>query len=276
MFNQPVRFGFGSSLTPMVRNLLFINGMVYLLQLLTSATNPIENRLALWPEQVINHLALWQLVTYMFLHGSIFHILFNLFTLWMFGCDVERSMGSRRFIGYYLITGVGAALFHMAFSWNSANPVLGASGAIYGVLVAFAVLFPNREITLLLFFILPMQLKAKYLAIIFMTVSLLAGVQGVMTSTSGGVAHLAHLGGGLVGFVLLFGTRRLQEVAFEFRKRMQWRNVARQNRKAAKIKIHQLQIDQLLDKINLVGYDNLSVQEKALLKKTAEHLSNEK
>ncbi len=273
---QQVRFGLTSSMTPIVRNLLLINAGTYLLQLLTSSSGMVETWLALWPDQVISRWAFWQLVTYMFLHGSVLHILFNLFTLWMFGCEVERRLGSMRFLSYYLITGVGAALFHMAFNWHSPNPVLGASGAIYGVLVAFAVLFPEREITLLLFFILPVHLKAKYLAAIFMAIALLAGIQGQISAVSGGVAHLAHLGGGLVGFIVLRGGNLLNERLFEFRKRWQWRKMARRNAKAEKDKIQRIQIDTMLDKINQVGWENLTAKEKADLKKAAERLSHEK
>jgi len=276
MYTPSPRYRFGPSLTPMVRNLLLLCGVVYLVQMITSRSNGIEGWLALWPQQVINRFALWQLVTYLFLHGSLLHLVFNLFTLWMFGCDVERALGSKRFIWYFLITGVGAGLFHLAFNWNSLTPVIGASGAIYGVLVAFAVLFPNREITLLVFFVLPVRLKAKYLAAIFMTISLIAGIQGQILASDGGVAHLAHLGGGLVGFILLRGTTALQGVLFEMRKRAQWRKMAKQKRKEEKKQLHRVQIDELLDKINQVGYTNLTAHEKAMLKKAAEQLADEK
>lgn len=276
MTYRPIRFGLNASITPVVRNLLLINAGLFIVQLLGSDSGVIETWLALWPDQVIAHWMLWQLVTYMFLHGSVLHILFNLFALWMFGCDVERRLGSGRFLSYYLITGVGAALFHMAFNWSSPNPVLGASGAIYGVLVAFAVLFPEREITLLLFFVLPIHLKAKYLAAIFMLFSLFAGIQGQMSGASGGVAHLAHLGGGLVGFILLRGANVLGEKLFEFRKRMQWRKMARQKARADKEKKQRMHIDVMLDKINRVGWENLTAKEKSELKKAAERLEHEK
>lgn len=266
--------GFGTPWTPMVRLLILINSAVYLLQVLTTRSGVIESYFALWPDRVVSQLAFWQLLTYMFLHGSLFHVLFNMFALWMFGSDVERSMGSTRFLWYYLTTGIGAALFHMAFNWDSLTPVLGASGAIYGILVAFAVLWPEREITLLLFFVLPVHLKAKYLAGIFMVIALLSGLQSELNG-SDGVAHLAHLGGGLVGFLLLRGTNVLRSWTFELQKRWQWRQMARQRKRQAQKNENRIEIDALLDKINQVGYENLTAKEKASLKKAAEQLSDE-
>jgi membrane associated rhomboid family serine protease len=259
----------------MVRALILMNSAVYVLQILTMRSGMIESYFALWPDRVISQFSLWQLFTYMFLHGpSVFHILFNMFALWMFGSDVERAMGSVRFLWYYLSTGIGAALFHMAFNWDSLTPVLGASGAIYGVLVAFAVLFPEREITLLLFFVLPIHLKAKYLAGVFMLIALIAGFQSHIGG-SDGVAHLAHLGGGLVGFLLLRGTYLVRSWTFELAKRWQWQQMARKRRHQANKNEKRIEIDALLDKINQVGYGNLTAKEKASLKKAAEQLSDE-
>lgn len=259
----------------MVRTLLLINSAVYLLQALTSGHGLIEGRLALWPDQVFHHGALCQLITYLFLHGSLLHLLFNMFTLWMFGSDVERSLGAKRFLSFYLITGVCAALFHLLFNAHSAHPVLGASGAIYGVLVAFALLYPEREITLLLFFVLPVHLKAKYLAAIFMAISLVAGIQSQITGAGEGIAHLAHLGGGLAGLLLLRGGAVVHSFMFEYRKRRQWRQMGNQKQRENRLSAQRRQIDELLDKINQVGYANLTDHEKSILKKAAERLSND-
>jgi len=272
---QRIHQGFGPVLSPVVRTLLLINGAVYLLQVLTSGHGLIEGRLALWPDQVFHHGAVWQLITYMFLHGSLLHLLFNLFTLWMFGSDVERGLGQKRFLGFYLITGVCAALFHLLFNAHSVHPVLGASGAIYGVLVAFALLYPEREITLLLFFILPVHLKAKYLAAIFMAISLIAGLQSQITGADEGIAHLAHLGGGLAGWLLLRGSAAVHSFLFEYHKRRQWRRMGKQRQRERQLTAQRRQVDELLDKINQVGYANLTEQEKSVLKKAAERLSND-
>ena len=217
------------------------------------------------------HYALWQLLTYQFLHGSFFHILFNLFTLWMFGCDVERGLGARRFLIFYLLSGVGAGLFHIFFNAHTMVPVIGASGAIYAVLVAFALMFPNRVVTLLLFFILPVEIRAKYLVAIFIAISLFSGIESSLFGASGGVAHLAHLGGALTGFLLLRGQGKLQEALFELRKRQQWRRMAISKRRQAEETAKREKIDQLLDRINEVGFEALSKEEKETLHKASRH-----
>ena len=175
MYTRRLQFGFGGGLTPIVKNVLIANVALFVLGLFTSKDGGFFfNLFALRPSEVTSHFAVWQLVTYMFLHGSFMHIFFNMFTLWMFGCEVERGMGSQNFLRFYFLTGLGAAFFHMIFNWGSSIPVIGASGAVYGVLVAFAVMYPNRVITLLLFFCVTNKHKSQYLVAIFVSISLIA------------------------------------------------------------------------------------------------------
>jgi membrane associated rhomboid family serine protease len=278
MMERRVTFGLSQTLTPMVRNLLIINAAFYAIQLFFAhpGSNSIFMRwLALWPPMVLHDFAIWQLLTYQFLHGSFFHILFNLFALWMFGCEVERVLGARKFLLFYLVSGAGAGLFHLLFNAHAMVPVIGASGAIYAVLVAFALLFPNRVITLLLFFVLPIEIKAKYLVAIFLAISLFSGMESSLFGASDGVAHLAHLGGALTGFILLRGGPILNDAVFEFRKRMQWRRMAAQNRLQARKTARSAEIDRLLDRINEIGYDALSKEEKETLLKNSKHTKEE-
>ena len=158
-------FGFGGGITPAVKNLLIANGAVYVLQLLVGPR--LIPVLGLVPKLIWTRFVLWQLVTYMFLHGNLLHIVMNMYALWVFGCEVERMWGSRIFYRYYFITGVGAGLFHTLVTPLSTVPTIGASGAVLGVMTAFAVMFPNRVITLLLFFILPVRMTARTLVLIF-------------------------------------------------------------------------------------------------------------
>jgi membrane associated rhomboid family serine protease len=275
MMERRISFGLSHTMTPMVRNLLVANATVYLAQLLFAhqgADSPLIRWFALWPGLVWQNFSIWQLVTYQFLHGGLFHLLFNLFTLWMFGCDVERTLGSTRFLLYYLLAGVGAGLAHLLFNAHSFVPVIGASGAIYAVLVAFALFFPNRIVTLLLFFILPVNLKAKYLVAIFLAISLFSGIESTLFGIRDGVAHLAHLGGALTGFLLLRGGTHLKELAFEFHKRREWQRMARRNRMQAQEKAKRDEIDRLLDRINEVGFDSLSKEEKKRLLKHSRNI----
>lgn len=161
--------------TPMIAQFLFVNG-------------------ALWPLDS-GRFQVWQLVTYMFLHANLGHIFMNLFALWMFGQAIENYWGTRRFVWYYFLTGIGAAILHMVVGGGGA-PTVGASGAVYGILLAFGMMFPERPIMLLF---PPIPIKAKYFVAIFGGIELVNGVVG----TASGVAHFAHLGGMLVGFILI-------------------------------------------------------------------------
>jgi membrane associated rhomboid family serine protease len=140
----------------------------------------------------------WQLVTYGFLHGNLMHLFFNMFALWMFGMQVENAWGSRTFTIYYFTCLIGAALIQLvvAAQASEAYPTLGASGAVFGILLAFGMMFPEQRLILLF---PPIPVKAKWLVVGYGAIELWAGVTGTAT----GVAHFAHLGGMLFGFVLI-------------------------------------------------------------------------
>ncbi len=190
-------------LTPVVKALVMANVAMFLL----SAVAPrLVATLGLVPESVLTRLQLWQLVTYLFLHGGVFHILFNMLTLWMFGVELERRWGSRYFAKYYFVSGVGAGLTQIAASLLPFGPfsslyyaqTIGASGAIYGLLLAYAMYFPYREI--MFWGIFPIQVR--YFVLIMGGISLVSAADG-----AGGVAHLAHLGGIVAGYLYLKGGR---------------------------------------------------------------------
>ncbi len=143
----------------------------------------------------------WQLFTYMFMHGGFSHLFFNMFALWMFGMELEQLWGSKNFLIFYIVCGVGAGLANAfiapLFTTIPPNvPTVGASGSIYGVLIAFGMIFPNRYIYI--YFMLP--IKAKYLVIVYMAVEVFA----VASQSQSGIAHVAHLGGGLIGFLYVY------------------------------------------------------------------------
>ncbi|NIA30218.1 MAG: rhomboid family intramembrane serine protease [Actinobacteria bacterium] len=233
---------------------------------------------ALRPDQVTHSMAFWQLGTYLFLHNPkppFFHILFNMFTLWMFGGEVEHVLGSKKFLRFYLMCGVGAGMFYILFNWNSPIPVIGASGAIFGVLVAFAVFFPERIITLLLFFVLPVHLKAKHLVAIFIAITFFSSIQGQLSGVTSGVAYLAHLGGALVGYLLLRGDSVFAKFLREIRFRQEKKKIMQKQREQDNVRQKRAEIDRILDRINEVGYDKISDKEKEFLKKASEFLSRE-
>ena len=186
---------------PAVKHLLIINGLVFL-----GLTTPVIGQFlfqygALWPVGS-GRFEIWQLVSYMFLHAGFAHIFFNLFALWMFGQAIENFWGTRRFTIYYFTTGIGAALIQLLVV-SGGTPTVGASGAVYGILLAFGMMFPDRYIVLL---IPPIPIKAKYFVAIFGAIELISG----LTQTNSNVANFAHLGGMLFGYILIkfWGIRR--------------------------------------------------------------------
>jgi membrane associated rhomboid family serine protease len=164
--------------------------------------------LGLVPSAVSGGFQVWRLATYMFLHGGVFHLLFNMLVLWMFGTELERIWGRRYFLKFYLVTGIGAGILTVLFSMLpigvaeeiSLSVVIGASGAIYGLLLAYALYFPDRQILFALLFPIP----AKYFVMIIGAISLYSS----LGAAGGGVAHMTHLGGLIVGYLYLKGPRR--------------------------------------------------------------------
>lgn len=207
------RFSFGYGLTPIIKNLMIVMGIVFLVQQLLLMTRVdvylyFLNYFALDPDKVWKGYFIWQLFTYIFLHGGFSHIFFNLLALWMFGGELESYWGSRKFLFYFFFCGIGAGIFTVLFSSYS---VIGASGAIYGILLAFGWLFPNRPIYIYFLFPIP----AKYMVIIYGFIELFSSSSGA----GGGIAHLTHLGGLVFGlFYMAYPTLR-QKIRREYYKR---------------------------------------------------------
>jgi membrane associated rhomboid family serine protease len=211
-YGPPRRIVFGGDMAPGVRTLLFTTVGVFLFQVVAAflAGVHFERLFGLVPYDVTHHLFLWQAVSYLFLHGGFWHILLNMLALYMFGSRLEWLWGTDRFLRFYFITGIGAAICSVVVTPSSTIPIIGASGAIFGLLAAYGLLFPDE--TLLLYFVIP--IKAKYFVLLL----------GVFTfwmslSSSGtGVAHVAHLGGMLFGWAYLrwFGDGRFRWRGFRW------------------------------------------------------------
>ena len=189
--------GFLGFIPPVTRNLIIINALILLIS--TFSQDFMYKTFALfYPASPL--FRWWQPVTHMFMHGGFWHLFMNMYTLYIFGSVVERMIGSRKFTILYLISGLGAAAVHLlVMTWmrGAAAPMLGASGAVYGVLIAYAMIFPNSRISLIF---PPISLNAKWMVIIFAVLSLVVGVTG----TAEGVAHFAHLGGMIFGFLVVY------------------------------------------------------------------------
>lgn len=301
-YYKPSGYGGFSFFPPVLKNLLIANVVVFFVQTIFDnlsfsgvpgwlilnhyfALNPITG---IGPGGIPYNFQIWQLFTYQFMHGSFTHILFNMFVLWMFGMEIENVMGSRKFLLFYIACGLGAGIaqtFIPPMLSENLAPTLGASGAIYGVMIAFAMFFPDRYI--LLYFLIP--IKAKYLITIMVIFEFMSvGNQSV-------IAHIAHAGGALTGFLFIlldrrgeFSGRRIlnsfrkpkdsfssSKFGQSFRNRVNSQNVEdakfydiTDNTKGEET-ISQEEIDRILDKISQSGYQNLTDREKKILFKAS-------
>lgn len=225
------------------------------------------------PEAVVFRRFVWQPFTYLFLHGNFWHLLFNLFALWMFGMPVEAQWGEKEFLKYYFLCGVGAALAHLALAPHSSVPVIGASGSVYGLLVAFAMLYPDAVVYL--YFFIP--IKAAHMAILFGLIEFFSGATGATP----GVARFAHLGGMLTGWFYI----RWWWVA-KMKLKTLWRESTRAGdeeelptprpapRRAAKPRpdpqAEMVEVDRILDKILADGLESLTDEERAIMHRYSE------
>lgn len=198
-------FSFGPGpLSTALKALIGANVVLFVASLLYP---PLNWHLGLQPAAVLHDVALWQLATYMFMHGGVFHIFFNMFALWMFGAELERLWGTRFFLKFYFVTGIGAGLLTVLFSLLPfgfaeqvyRTDVIGASGAVYGLLLAYAMYFPERPIYMYMLFPIP----AKIFVAIMGGIELLSSISGVQ----GGVANATHLGGLIVAYLYLKNAR---------------------------------------------------------------------
>jgi membrane associated rhomboid family serine protease len=214
-------YSFGPGpLTPAIKVLIAANVVTFLAALAVPA---ITLQLGLRPADVFGRFAIWQPFTYMFLHGGIFHILFNMLALWMFGVELERMWGTRYFVKFYAVAGVGAAVTTLALSFlpfSFGNELyysltIGASGAVYGILLGYARYFPDRPIYL--YFVFP--IPAKYFVMIIGAVSLLSS----MGASGGGIAHTTHLGGLVAAYLYIKGGGRAHIVAEIKYRYLKWR-----------------------------------------------------
>lgn len=300
-----------NNIPTITKNLLIVNVVVFLATYLfrnmgVDLNNVLGLHFFLAPDFHI-----YQLFTYMFAHGGFSHIFFNMFALWMFGCIVERTWGAKKFLTYYIVCGVGAGLFQelaqfaqfyliasehlpnftLAQTMKVANAAflnlwttVGASGAVYGILLAFGMLYPEERIFI---FPLPVPIKAKWFVMGYAAIELFMAY----SSTGDGVAHLAHLGGMVFGFFLIRYWRRHPDIRYSRRSgqqffdsmRASWeRRTGRKDRGGvftnsantrhesdwdynARRKAEQERMDEILDKIRRNGYESLTREEKQQL-----------
>jgi len=202
--------------------------------------------LGLVPVKVLGSGWLWQIFTYLFVHGGFWHFFFNMLMLWIFGGIMERTMGGAEFLRYFLVTGVGAGIVTLLFSPNSSVPVVGASGAIYGLMIAFAIFYPDAKVYLYFLFPVTSRQMVIFLVILELAMS--------FSGTNPHVANVAHLGGMLVGYLYLRRSRMSGAVG-------------RMKNLFARQKNPEDEINRILSKISRKGINSLSRSEKEFLDK---------
>ena len=305
MYYSDHRGGFLSSVPPVTKNIIIINILVMIMTWL-SPEFMYENFSLFYPTSAF--FKPWQIITHMFMHGGFWHIFFNMYTLFIFGCVLERMWGPKKFLLFYFVTGIGAALMHtgvqaiemqvymsqaaegsagaiQAIHALKMTPTVGASGAVYGILLAFGMIFPEQRIFIFPF---PFPIKAKWFVIIYAGLE----VAQALSTPGDGVAHLAHLGGMAFGYMMIrywrshLGTGYGMDGGTQFfdSMRASWerqRNRWTANRRSdtgrhsagsdpdweynARKKAEQEEIDRILDKIRRNGYDSLTKEEKQTL-----------
>ncbi len=258
--NYQYQIRFGPSFSGIVKTLVIINCGMFILQFISGRFGlGIEYLLSLTSEMVLQKFYIHQLITYAFLHGDFMHILFNMLTLWMFGSELESYWGRKNFLYFFLLCafmgGVFTLLAHI--SGFEQGRVLGASGGIFGVMVAYALIWPNREVLFMLIF----PIKIKYIVFLIM-------IPMTLFYQQGNIAHMAHLGGAFAGFVYFYLNRKYR-VDFESmldiddylrRKKFKKYQEEMDSRLSAKDRV-----DELLEKISKHGYNSLNKNEKAFL-----------
>ena len=266
--SNPGEFSYKPTLfTNAIKVLVSVNFGIFVLQTLSNAEGLFFPLFGLVPRMVWSELMIWQPFTYLFFHGGIWHVLINMFVLWMFGSELERLWGKSHFLKFYFVTGVGSGFLTMLFSLQSITPIVGASGAVYGVLLAYGLTYPNRQIYL--YGIIP--IKSIWFVIGIGMIAFMSSFNNISQ-----VSHITHLSGMLIGYLMLKRPVEWRLLWFSIRKRtLEYRVVQEEKKATHRQKIEQ-DIDIILDKINREGFDSLSQKEQDNLYKNSRSLSRYK
>ena len=266
--SDPGQLSYKPSLfTDAIKTLISVNFSIFILQSISSSETMFFTNFGLVPKLVWSQLKIWQPFTYMFFHGDIWHVLINMFVLWMFGTELERVWGKKNFLRFYFITGVGSGLGTMLFGLQSLVPIVGASGAIYGVLLAYGVLFPNR--TVYLYGIIP--IKSIWFVI---GIGVIAFFSSFNNFTN--ISHLTHLFGMVIGYLYLKRPVHFRALWFSvFKKVLEYR-IQNQEKKISHSIEMERDLNSILDKINREGFRSLTQEEEERLYKNSKTLSKDK
>ena len=266
--SDPGQFSYKPALfTDAIKILVSVNFGIFLLQTVARTEGLFFPLFGLVPKLVWSEFMIWQPFTYLFFHGGIWHLLINMFVLWMFGSELERLWGKEHFLKFYFVTGVGAGLVTMIFGLNSMTPIVGASGAVYGVLLAYGLTYPNR--TVYLYGIIP--IKSLWFVIGIGVIAFMSSFDNVSQ-----ISHLTHLSGMVIGYLMLKRPVRFNDLWFTIRKRTLEYKIKHEEKKVTQHQAIEREIDRILDKINREGFDNLTEEEHDRLYKGSQSLSRTK
>ena len=266
--SDPGQLSYKPSLfTDAIKTLISVNFSIFILQSISSSETMFFTNFGLVPKLVWSQLKIWQPFTYMFFHGDIWHVLINMFVLWMFGSELERVWGKKNFLRFYFITGVGSGLGTMLFGLQSTVPIVGASGAIYGVLLAYGVMFPNRIVYL--YGIIP--IKSIWFVIGIGIIAFFSSFNNFSN-----ISHLTHLFGMIIGYLYLKRPVRFRELWFSVFKKVLEYKIQKQETKLSHSIEMEKDLNSILDKINREGFKSLTEEEEERLYKNSKTLSKGK
>ena len=258
--------------TDAIKILVSVNFGIYILQSVSGKEDVFFRLFGLVPSTFISDLMLWQPFTYLFFHApfdcsvGISHILLNMLGLWVFGRELEQAWGKTKFLRYYFTTGIGSGLITYFFQISSDNPVIGASGAVYGILLAYGISYPNRM--LYIWGLIPV--RSMWLVIIMGSIAFFG-----LLGNADGISHVTHISGMFIGYVLLKKKWRWRDIWFAIRKKTIEFQVQRYEENSIKKKMLQKDIDVILEKIQKVGFIGLSDKEKSKLYEASKTMSKD-
>jgi membrane associated rhomboid family serine protease len=245
---------------PGVKLLLTINILVFFIVEISGLNHAIYKQFGIVPVDVWTQFKLWQIATYQFLHGGFYHLFVNMFVLWMFGRDLELFWGKSKFLKYYFITAIGSGIVTFLLSINSSIPVIGASGAIYGILLAYGLLYPNRKVYV--YFLFPIKIKYFVALITFIAFT------SSFNQSSAGISHITHLSGILIGYVYLRRNNLKQTLNFSwFSKNIIQIKKRKSNQQDTVVDntLYQRRLNEILEKLAKNGWDGLTESEMKIL-----------
>ena len=258
--------------TDAIKILVSVNFGIYILQSVSGKEDVFFRLFGLVPSTFISDLMLWQPFTYLFFHAPFYssvgisHILLNMLGLWVFGRELEEAWGKTKFLRYYFTTGIGSGLITYFFQISSDNPVIGASGAVYGILLAYGISYPNRM--LYIWGLIPV--RSMWLVIIMGSIAFFG-----LLGNADGISHVTHISGMFIGYVLLKKKWRWRDIWFAIRKKTIEFQVQRYEESSIKMKMLQKDIDVILEKIQKVGFIGLSDKEKSKLYEASKTMSKD-